>query len=89
MKVGGHMQELRRVRSGILKEDDTMVTMHDVLDAQFVLEQKKDESYMRRVVMPLEVLLVSYPRIMIKDTAVNAICYGAKLTLPGVLRFQN
>ena len=88
-KVGGHMQELRRVRSGILKEDHTMVTMHDVLDAQYLFEQKKDEKYLRRVVMPLEVLLTSYPRIVVKDTAVNAICYGAKLTLPGVLRFEN
>ena len=31
--VGAHMQELRRVRSGALKEDDTMVTMHDIKDA--------------------------------------------------------
>ena len=89
MKTGGHMQELRRVRSGILHEDETQVTMHDVLDAQYVYEQKKDESYLRRVVMPLEVLLTGFPRIVVKDTAVNAICYGAKLTLPGVLRFDN
>ena len=89
MKTGGHMQELRRVRSGILAEDETQVTMHDVLDAQYVYEQKKDETYLRRVVMPLEVLLTSYPRIVIKDTSINAICYGAKLTLPGVLRFDN
>jgi H/ACA ribonucleoprotein complex subunit 4 len=88
-KVGGHMQELRRVRSGILKEDITMATMHDVLDAQYLFEQKKDETYLRRVIMPLEVLLTSFPRIVVKDTAVNAICYGAKLTLPGVLRFEN
>ena len=31
--VGAHMFELRRVRSGILREDDNCVTMHDVLDA--------------------------------------------------------
>ena len=30
--VGGHMQELRRVRSGALGEDDGVVTCHDVLD---------------------------------------------------------
>jgi H/ACA ribonucleoprotein complex subunit 4 len=30
---GAHMQELRRVRSGALKEDATMVTLHDVKDA--------------------------------------------------------
>lgn len=33
--VGAHMAELRRVRSGALKEDKTMVTMHDVKDAQW------------------------------------------------------
>ena len=84
-KTGGHMQELRRVRSGILKEDESMVTMHDVLDAQYVYKQTKKEDYLRRVV---RLLLTNYPRIVIKDSAVNAICYGAKLTVPGVLRFE-
>jgi hypothetical protein len=28
--VGGHMQELRRVRSGIMNEKKGLVTMHDV-----------------------------------------------------------
>ncbi len=28
MKTGGHMQELRRVRSGLLKENESMATMH-------------------------------------------------------------
>ena len=88
-KTGGHMQELRRVRSGILKEDESMVTMHDVLDAQYVYEQTKNEDYLRRVVRPLEILLTNYPRVVVKDSAVNAICYGAKLTVPGVLRFEN
>ncbi len=55
----------------------------------YVYEQKKDETYLRRVVMPLELLLINNPRVVVKDSAVNAICYGAKLTLPGVLRFDN
>lgn len=29
------------------------------------------------------------PRIVVKDSCVNAICYGAKLMIPGVLRFEN
>ncbi|GLJ48927.1 hypothetical protein SUGI_1032150 [Cryptomeria japonica] len=87
--VGGHMQELRRVRSGILGEKDNLVTMHDVLDAQWMYDNYKDESYLRRVIMPLEVLLTSYKRLVVKDSAVNAICYGAKLMIPGLLRFEN
>ncbi|KAK6151284.1 hypothetical protein DH2020_013919 [Rehmannia glutinosa] len=87
--VGAHMQELRRVRSGILGEKDNMVTMHDVMDAQWVYDNYRDESYLRRVVMPLEVILTSYKRLVVKDSAVNAICYGAKLMIPGLLRFEN
>ncbi|KAG5459109.1 MAG: putative centromere/microtubule binding protein cbf5, partial [Olpidium bornovanus] len=75
--VGGHMQELRRVRSGAMSENDNLVTMHDVLDAQWTYDNTKDESYLRRVIRPLESLLTSYKRIVVKDSAVNAICYGA------------
>lgn len=87
--VGGHMQELRRVRSGALGEADNLVTMHDVLDAQHVYDTTKDETYLRRVIMPLEVLLTNYKRIVVKDSAVNAICYGAKFMIPGLLRFAD
>ncbi|TXG70275.1 hypothetical protein EZV62_005210 [Acer yangbiense] len=87
--VGGHMQELRRVRSGISGENDNMVTMHDVMDAQWLYDNYRDETYLRRVIMPLEVLLTSYKRLVVKDSTVNAICYGAKLMIPGLLRFEN
>jgi H/ACA ribonucleoprotein complex subunit 4 len=36
------MQELRRVRSGALSENDDMVTMHDVLDAQWTYDNTRD-----------------------------------------------
>ena len=87
--TGGHMQELRRVRSGNITENDGMVTMHDVLDAQWCLENGRGEGYLRRVVRPLEVLLLKHKKIVVKDTAVNAICYGAKLMIPGLLRFSD
>jgi H/ACA ribonucleoprotein complex subunit 4 len=86
---GAHMLELRRNRSGILQEDDTMVTMHDVIDAQWVFDNNNDETYLRRTVMPLEMILTNYPRIVVKDTSVNAICYGAQLMIPGVLRYES
>jgi len=88
MGVGAHMQELRRVRSGVLDENKYMSTMHDVLDAQYMYNNMRDEKYLRRVVFPLEMILTSYPRIVVKDSAVNAITYGAQLMIPGVLRFE-
>ncbi|KAI8255295.1 H/ACA ribonucleoprotein complex subunit cbf5 [Colletotrichum sp. SAR 10_98] len=87
--VGGHMQELRRVRSGAMDESKGMVTLHDVLDAQWMMDNTRDESYLRKVISPLETLLTGYKRIVVKDSAVNAVCYGAKLMLPGLLRYES
>jgi hypothetical protein len=49
-----------------------MVTMHDVLDAQWLYDNHKDESYLRRVVYPLEKLLTSHKRLVMKDSAVSS-----------------
>lgn len=87
--VGAHMQELRRVRSGAMDESDSLVTLHDVLDAQWMYDNNRDESYLRKVIAPLESLLTTYKRIVVKDSAVNAVCYGAKLMIPGLLRFES
>lgn len=86
--VGAHMQELRRSRSGVLDENVLNCTMHDVLDAQYMYENLRDEKYLRQTVLPLELILTNFPRIVVKDSAVNAICYGAQLMIPGVLRFE-
>lgn len=40
------------------------------------------------MIRPLESLLTGYKRIVVKDSAVNAICYGAKLMVPGLLRYE-
>jgi H/ACA ribonucleoprotein complex subunit 4 len=71
-----------------MDEKDGMVTLHDVLDAQWIMDNNRDESYLRRVIAPLETLLTTYKRIVVKDSAVNAVCYGAKLMIPGLLRYE-
>ncbi|OAQ64409.1 centromere/microtubule-binding protein cbf5 [Pochonia chlamydosporia 170] len=87
--VGAHMQELRRVRSGAMDENKHLVTLHDVLDAQWTMDNTRDEAYLRRVIAPLETLLTGYKRLVVKDSAVNAVCYGAKLMLPGLLSYES
>ncbi|KAK0417211.1 hypothetical protein QR680_012883 [Steinernema hermaphroditum] len=86
---GAQMQELRRVRSGVTSEHDQLVTMHDILDAQFLKTNHNDESYLRHIIRPLEALLTGHKRLIMKDSAVNAICYGAKILIPGLLRFED
>lgn len=46
--------------------------MHDVLDAQWVYDHHKDESYLRYAIKPLEALLTGHKRIVIKDSAVSS-----------------
>ncbi|KAG6356971.1 hypothetical protein INS49_014846 [Diaporthe citri] len=67
--VGAHMQELRRVRSGAMDENKDLVTLHDVLDAQWQYDNNRDETYLRK--------------------CGEAITYGAKLMLPGLLRYES
>jgi H/ACA ribonucleoprotein complex subunit 4 len=63
--------------------------MHDILDAKWRYDNYKDETYLRRVILPLEIMLTNLKRIIIKDSSINAICYGAKLMIPGILRYDN
>ena len=47
------------------------MTMHDVMDAQWLHDNHKDETYLRRVIRPLEALMTSHKRIIMKDSAVS------------------
>lgn len=87
--VGGVMEELRRVKSGVLSERDNMFTMHDVLDAKWLYKRRRDERYLRKVIMPLENILVNHKRIIVKDSAVAALCFGAALCKSGIIYFDN
>jgi H/ACA ribonucleoprotein complex subunit 4 len=56
--------------------------------ADMLVVADSPESYLRRVIRPLESLLTNFKRIVVKDSAVNAVCYGAKLMIPGLLRYE-
>lgn len=87
--TGGEMEELRRTKSGLMNVRKYLKTMHDVLDAMYLWKSKGDETYIRRTVFPLELLLTGHKRIFVKDSCVAALCHGAQLMLPGVLRYEN
>jgi H/ACA ribonucleoprotein complex subunit 4 len=82
--VGATMVELRRTQVGPLKESDGLVTMHQLSDAVFEL-RSGEESAFRVLVKPIEDSLGATKKIVIRDSAVDAVCHGARLGLPGVL----
>jgi H/ACA ribonucleoprotein complex subunit 4 len=82
--VGGHMAELRRTKSGLFDES-TVVTLHDLKDAYHFWIEDGEERPIKDIIKPVEYGLQHLPKIIIRDTAVDAICHGAKLTEPGVI----
>jgi H/ACA ribonucleoprotein complex subunit 4 len=83
---GAHMKELRRTRAGSFREDETMVTLQDITDAVYFWKENGDESHLRKTVQPMEKTAEHLPRIVVRDSAVDALCHGAQLAAPGVLK---
>jgi len=81
--VGAHMQELRRTRTGEFVESESY-TLQDLLDAYIFWKEEGEERYIREIIKPMEAAVSSIPKIVIKDTAVDAICHGANLSIKGV-----
>jgi len=87
--VGAHMQELRRTRAGpFVENSNDRVTLHDVAYWFAEWEEKKDEKILRKIVQPMEAALALIPKIVVRDTAVDALCHGANLTAPGILSVE-
>ncbi|MDD1768512.1 MAG: RNA-guided pseudouridylation complex pseudouridine synthase subunit Cbf5 [Methanomassiliicoccales archaeon] len=86
--VGGQMEDLRRVRSGNMKEEES-VQLQDIKDAYVLWKEEGDEKWLREIVRPFEVLFAPLPKIVIKDSAVDAICRGADLAVVGIARLDD
>ncbi len=82
--VGATMVELRRTIVGPIREADGLVTLHQLNDAVFRLKVG-DAAPLRRLVLPIEDTLGGLGRIVVRDSAVDAICHGARLGIPGIL----
>jgi len=87
LEVGAHMRELRRVRAGAFTEDHSS-TLYDVLKLSQA-EPEDREALMRSIVRPMETAFDLVPKIAIRDSAVSAICHGADLGVPGVVRLSD
>jgi len=84
---GAHLAELRRTRVGSISEENC-VTLQDVKDAYIFWKEEKDESEIRSKILPMERLLDHMPKIAIRDSAVDALCHGANLAVPGIVEID-
>jgi len=85
--VGAHMQELRRTRAGPFVESGSVI-LHDAAYWFMEWQEKKDQQILKRFIQPMEKALALLPKLIIRDSAVDAVCHGARLTAPGIVSFE-
>ena len=87
--IGAHMAELRRTKSGPFTEDETLTTLQDLTDAYHIWKEEGDESFLRDCILPMELAVKHLPKIIIRDSAVDAVCHGADLAAGGIVSLDD
>ena len=85
---GATMIELRRTRVDQFYESDGLVTLHELANAFALWEEKKDDSKLMKMIKPVEFALSELKSVVIRDSAVDALCHGAQLAIPGILQIS-
>jgi H/ACA ribonucleoprotein complex subunit 4 len=85
---GATMIELRRTRVDQFYESDGLVTLHELANAFVLWEEKKDDTKLMTMIKPVEYALSELKSVIIRDSAVDAMCHGAQLAIPGILEIS-
>jgi len=83
--TGAHMAELRRTIVGSFREDLTLKTLLDLTDDYYLFTEEGDESALRNTILPMEKAACHLPKLIVRDSAVDALCHGADLASGGIL----
>ncbi|RDJ31568.1 MAG: RNA-guided pseudouridylation complex pseudouridine synthase subunit Cbf5 [Crenarchaeota archaeon] len=83
---GASMIELRRTRVDQFTEESGLITLHELANAFALWEEKKDDSKLIKMIRPIEDALSEIKSVVIRDSAVDALCHGAQLAIPGILQ---
>ena len=84
MGSGATMVELRRTRVSHFFERDGLIKLHDLYNAFYLYKQKNEEENLRNMIKPIEICFKELSTVVIRDTAVDALCHGAQLAIPGI-----
>jgi H/ACA ribonucleoprotein complex subunit 4 len=85
---GAQLADLRRIRVGTISEE-TAITLQDLKDAFIFWKEDGDETDLRKTILSMEQLLEVVPKIVVRDSAVDALCHGANLAVPGVVEIDD
>jgi len=85
---GAHMAELRRSKAGPFQED-TLVTLQDLADAYHYYKKENNDKFIRKIIQPIESAVEHLAKVWIIDTAVDSLCHGASLAVPGISKIHS
>ena len=88
LKIGAHMQELRRTKAGPFKEE-TLFTLQDLSDAYHFYKEEANDKFLRKIIQPIENAIKHLPKIWVFDTTVDTLCHGADLNIPGISKLND
>lgn len=88
LETSGEMVELRRTLQGDLGEEDAD-TLQDIVDAYRFYKDENREKELREVLHPIEKAVTHLPKVVIKNSAVNAIANGADLLSVGISKLED
>lgn len=85
--TGANLVDLRRTRTATFTEAEARPLIA-FRDATVFWKEDGDEAPLRALLHPFERLLAHLSPITVKDTAVDALCHGANLAVPGVAKLD-
>lgn len=88
LKVGAHMAVLHRTKAGPFTDQD-YVTLQDLEDAYHYWKNENNDKLLRHCIKSVESGVAHLPKIWVQDSAVDTICHGATLKIPGIVKLEN
>lgn len=83
LKIGAHLSQLHRTKAGPFT-DENYVTLQDLQDAVWYWKNEKNQKLLRHCVRPVEQGVQHLPKAWIVDNAVDPVCHGASVKVPGI-----
>ncbi len=88
LTTGAHMSELRRTKAGPFNESN-IITLHELADAYHYWKEEGNEKSIRKCILPVEAGATHLKKIWILDSAVDSLCHGADLNVPGISKVES
>ena len=84
---GAHMAQLIRTKVAFFN-DKERYTLQDLTDA-FHYYKEGNETYIRKVIKPVEAGVAHLPKVWVFDTTVDTLCHGASLKVRGISKVES